>query len=64
MPTDRVLTPSTSGHLTHRHTEDDWTQLIARTAAAGKPWTDDLVRLREGHLRELEAVEFHQAGDH
>ena len=60
MPTDRLLTPSTSGHLTYRHTEDDWAQLIAGTAAAGKPWADDLVRLRDDHLRQLEAVEFRQ----
>lgn len=61
LPTDRVIEPSPHDFLTHRPSEDDWNQLIARTAAAGKPWLDDVVRLREGDLRELEAIEFRQA---
>jgi thiamine kinase-like enzyme len=61
MPSDDVLTPFAPGHLTYRHTEADWDQLIAQTAAAGKPWTKDLVQLREGSLSQLEAVPFRQA---
>jgi thiamine kinase-like enzyme len=61
MPSDHVLTPFAPGHLTYRHTEEQWDQLIAQTSAAGKPWADDLARLREGTLSELEAIPFRQA---
>lgn len=63
MPTDHVLTPFGSGHLTYRHSDAEWDQLVAGTSAAGKPWADDLVRLREGPLRALEAVPFRQAAE-
>lgn len=56
MPTDQALTPGGPGHLTQRHSDEDWKKLIDRTSAAGMPWLDDLVRLREGTLRELEEI--------
>ncbi|GAA2759361.1 phosphotransferase [Actinopolymorpha rutila] len=63
MPSEYVVKPFAPGHLTYRHNEAEWDQLIAGTSAAGKPWTDDLVRLREGTLRVLEAVPFRQAAE-
>ncbi|MEQ7124152.1 hypothetical protein ABN034_06470 [Actinopolymorpha sp. B11F2] len=61
MPSDQVFTPFAPGHLTYRHSDAEWDQLIAGTSAAGKPWTDDLVRLREGTLSALESVPFRPA---
>ncbi|MEQ4209317.1 hypothetical protein ABN028_30910 [Actinopolymorpha sp. B17G11] len=61
MPSDQVFTPFAPGHLTYRHSDAEWDQLITGTSAAGKPWTDDLVRLREGTLSALESVPFRPA---
>lgn len=63
MPSDHVLTPFAPGHLTYRHTEAEWNQLVAQTSAAGKPWTDDLARLRQSTLSELEAIPFRQTAE-
>nr|WP_238345280.1 phosphotransferase [Actinopolymorpha cephalotaxi] len=63
MPTGHVFRPGEPGHLTYRHTDAQWDELIAGTSAAGKPWADDLIHLREGALRALEAVPFRQAAE-
>ncbi|HEY9293015.1 MAG TPA: phosphotransferase [Microlunatus sp.] len=56
--TDHRLAPGQSGHLTHRHSDDDWDQLILRTAAAKKPWLDDLINLVRNVLRPLQSIDF------
>lgn len=60
MPTDRTLSPGTHGHLTYRHSPEQWQELIDRTRTAGAPWLDDLVRLREEVLLPLEQIPFRE----
>lgn len=63
MPTDRTLQPGSHGHLTYRHTADQWQELVDRTHVAGAPWFDDLVRLRQEVLVPLEKIPFRQPVD-
>lgn len=63
MPSPDVLTPGGSGHLTFRRSEEDWARLIDRTAAAGKPWAEELRALRTEVLVQLEAIPFVPAQD-
>jgi len=55
-PTDRTLLPGAHGHLSHRHSPEQWDDLVARTASAGRPWASELARLRSETLRPLESV--------